>query len=142
MGGRLRRDAKNPLTLVDSSTWIDYLRGASTKASDVLDQLLGRQTLVTGDLILAEVLQGISDDEAFEETRRLLTSVPVIRLGGQEIAIRAAQNFRTLRRLGITVRRTIDTLIATKCIADGYVLLHNDRDFDPFVHYLGLRTFI
>ena len=70
----------------------------------------------------------------------MLTSLTVVELGGQEIAIQAAKNFRTLRKLGVTVRKTIDVIIATRCIEDGYQLLHNDRDFDPFCTYLGLEA--
>jgi len=93
-------------------------------------------------LILTEVLQGIEDDRDFNDVRKLLTSLMVVELGGQEIAIQAAKNFRTLRTRGVTVRKTIDTLIATRCIEDGYDLLHADRDFDPFAKHLGLRTVV
>ena len=70
----------------------------------------------------------------------MLTSLTVVELGGRQIALQAAKNFRALRKLGVTVRKTIDTVIATRCIASGYTLLHNDRDFDPFVKHLGLRV--
>jgi predicted nucleic acid-binding protein len=79
-------------------------------------------------------------DHEFNQARRLLTSLVVVELGGQEVAIQAAKNVRTLRARGITIRKTIDTVIATRCIESGYVLLYSDRDFDPFVHYLGLRS--
>jgi predicted nucleic acid-binding protein len=125
---------------VDSSVWIDYFRGASNPPAETLDQLLSQEPLAIGDLILAEVLQGFSEDAAFAYARKLLTSLTIVELGGEEIALQAAQNFRALRRLGVTVRKTIDTIIATYCIANGYSLLHNDRDFDPFVDHLGLRV--
>jgi predicted nucleic acid-binding protein len=102
--------------------------------------LLSRELLAIGDLILTEVLQGFENDRDFNEARKLLTSLTVVELGGQEIAIQAAKNFRTLRRLGVTIRKTIDTLIATRCIESGFHLLHNDRDFDPFARHLGLRV--
>ena len=70
----------------------------------------------------------------------MLTSLEVVELGGQEIAIQAARNFRALRRLGVTVRKTIHTVIATRCIESEYELLHNDRNFDPFAKHLGLRV--
>jgi len=89
---------------------------------------------------LTEVLQGLTDEREFNQARRMLTSLAVIELGGQKIAIQAAKNFRALRRRGVTVRRTIDTVIATRCIESGYTLLHNDRDFDPFAKHLGLRV--
>lgn len=128
------------MILVDSSVWIDYFRGVSTPQADKLDSLLGNEPVVTGDLILAEVLQGFTSDKDFNQARKLLTSLVVIDLCGKDIAIRAAKNFRTLRVLGVTVRKTIDTVIATRCLESGYRLLYDDRDFDPFVQHLGLRS--
>ncbi len=130
------------MILVDSSVWIDYFRGVNNARTGKLDRLLGQEPLAIGDLILTEVLQGFSDPKAFHEVRRLLTSLTVIELGGQKIAIQAARNFRALRRLGVTVRKTIHTIIATQCIASRYDLLHNDRDFDAFADHLGLRVVI
>ena len=128
------------MILVDSSAWIDYFKGTITTQTDSLDRLLGRQVLAVGDLILVEVLQGFDDERDFKNALRILTSLPVVELGGEEIAIQAAKNFRSLRKLGVTVRKTIDTVIATRCIESGYQLLHNDRDFDPFEKHLGLRV--
>jgi predicted nucleic acid-binding protein len=128
------------LILVDSSVWIDYFRGVLTAQTETLDRLLGRQLLAIGDLILIEVLQGFDNEEGFNQAKRLLTSLAIVELGGLEIAVQAARNLRALRQLGFTVRKTIDTVIATRCIESGYDLLHNDRDFDPFVAYLGLRV--
>ena len=128
------------MILVDSSVWIDYFNGTITAQTEVLDGLLGRQPLAIGDLILTEVLQGFDQERDFNEARKMLTSLMVVELGGQEIAIQAAKNFRRLRRLGVTPRKTIDTVIATRCIESGYDLLHSDRDFDPFAKYLGLRV--
>lgn len=128
------------MILVDSSVWIDYFRGNPTPQADTLDKLLGSEPLVIGDLILTEVLQGFSTDRDFNQTKKLLTSLTVINLGGQDIAIQAAKNYRTLRALGIIVRKTIDSIIATRCIESGYTLLHSDRDFDAFATHLGLRT--
>ncbi len=128
------------MILVDSSVWIDYFRGTVTPQTEKLDSLLGQQPLAIGDLILTEVLQGFDDERDFNVARKMLTSLRVVELGGKEIAIQAAKNFRALRRLGVTVRKTIDTVIATRCIEDGYDLLHADRDFDPFAKHLGLRT--
>jgi predicted nucleic acid-binding protein len=128
------------LILVDFSVWIDHFRGAITPQTEKLDGLLGREPLVIGDLILTEVLQGFADERDFNAARKMLTSLKVVDLGGQEIAIQAARNFRTLRMLGVSVRKTIDSVIATRCIESGYDLLHNDRDFDPFAKYLGLRV--
>jgi predicted nucleic acid-binding protein len=128
------------LILVDSSVWIDYFNGAVTPQTDKLDRLLGREPLAIGDLILTEVLQGFHDDRDFAKARKLLTSLTVIQIGGSDIAITAAENFRALRKLGVTVRKTIDTFIATRCIEGGYDLLHSDRDFEPFAQHLGLRV--
>ncbi|MCX6603590.1 MAG: PIN domain nuclease [Acidobacteria bacterium] len=128
------------MILVDSNVWIDYFRGTANPQTDKLDLLLGREPLAIGDLILTEVLQGFDHDRDFRQAREMLTSLTVVELGGQEIAIQAAKNFRTLRKLGITVRKTIDVLIATRCIESGYELLHNDRDFDAFQRHLGLRS--
>ncbi len=128
------------MILVDSSVWIDYFRGAETLQCERLDALLGDEPLAIGDLILTEVLQGFTSDKDFNQARKLLTSLVVIDLGGREIALQAARNFRTLRAFGVTVRKTIDTLIATRCIESGLTLLHADRDFEPFVIHLGLRS--
>lgn len=128
------------MILVDSSVWFDYFKGALTPQTDKLDSLLGVEPLAVGDLILTEVLQGFDNDRDFEAARRLLTSLTVVEIGGLDVAIAAAENFRVLRKLGVTVRKTIDTVIATRCIRDGFDLLHSDRDFEPFTKYLGLRV--
>jgi predicted nucleic acid-binding protein len=125
---------------VDSSVWIDYLRGLVTPQTDLLDRLLAAEPLTIGDLILAEVLQGCRDDRTFETVRKRLSALTVVELGGEAIAIQAAKNFRYLRERGCTARKTIDTIIATRCIEDGYELLHSDRDFDFFAQHLGLKT--
>lgn len=128
------------MVFVDSSVWIDYFRGASTRETDKLDGLLGNEPLATGDLVITEVLQGFATDEDFNEAEALLSSLTVIKLGGRNIAVQAARNYRRLRALGITVRKTIDTTIATRCIEDDLALLYSDRDFDPFVAHLDLRS--
>ena len=128
------------MILVDSSVWIDYFRGTVTPQTDKLDSLLGIEPIATGDLVLTEVLQGFSSDRDFKQAEKLMTSLVIVDLAGQEMAIQAAKNFRTLRSLGITVRKTIDTVIATRCIESGLPLLYSDRDFDPFVEHLGLRS--
>lgn len=126
------------MILVDSSVWIDYFRGASTPQSDRLDQLLGVEPLAIGDLILTEVLQGFTRQREFDQALALLGSLTSVEIGGQDVAVQAARNFRALRALGVTARKTIDTLIATRCIVSGYPLLFSDRDFEPFVEHLGL----
>jgi predicted nucleic acid-binding protein len=127
------------LILVDSSVWIDYFNGVVTPQTNKLDDLLGREPVIIGDLILTEVLQGFADDAEFKKVKGLLTSLTVVALGGEEIAIKAATHFRALRKLGFTVRKTIDCIIAARCIHDGYELLHHDKDFDPFVKHLALH---
>jgi predicted nucleic acid-binding protein len=126
--------------LVDSSVWIDFFRGTETAQTQQLDVLLGTEPLAVGDLILAEVLQGFSSEKDFNQAKKLLLGLDVVEIGGQDVAIQAAKNFRTLRQQGVTIRKTIDTLIATRCIESGYALLYSDRDFDPFVEHLGLRS--
>lgn len=128
------------MILVDSSVWIDYFRGDVTPQSDRLDQLLSSELLLIGDLILTEVLQGFVSERDFNQAKTLLTALPVVPLVGPHVALQAARNFRHLRARGVTVRKTIDTLIATSCIENGYTLLYSDRDFDPFVEQLGLLS--
>ena len=128
------------MILVDSSVWIDYFRGTITVQTERLDALLGSEPLAVGDLVLTEVLQGFNSERDFNQACKLLTSLEVVEIGGQEIAIQAARHFRTLRLLGVTVRKTIDTLIATFCIEKNYALLYSDRDFEPFVERLGMRS--
>ncbi|HEX4809073.1 MAG TPA: PIN domain nuclease [Bryobacteraceae bacterium] len=140
MAGGSRCDEERPLILVDSSLWIGYFKGTVTAQTETLDQLLGQEPLAIGDLILTNVLQGFDNERDFHDARKMLTTLVVVELGGKEIAIQAAKNFRTLRRLGVTARKTIDVVIATRCIESGYALLHNDRDFDPFAKHLGLRV--
>ncbi|WP_299822069.1 PIN domain nuclease [uncultured Jannaschia sp.] len=128
------------MILVDSSVWIDYLRGTSNAETDLLDELLGAEPVAIGDLILTEVLQGIGPDHAFEQARTLFSALDFVEIAGPSIALEAARNFRRLRAKGITVRKTIDTLIATRCIRDAIPLLFTDRDFQPFVDHLGLMS--
>ena len=128
------------MILVDSSVWVDYFRGTPTPQADKLDELLGAEPLAIGDLILVEVLQGFSSEQDFHHAKRLLSTLVPVDIGGHDIAIQAVSNHRALRALGVNPRKTIDTMIATRCIASGYLLLHNDRDFEPFVRHLGLRS--
>ena len=128
------------MILVDSSVWIDYFKGIPSPQTDRLDTLLGKQPVLTGDLILTEVLQGFRNDRDFNQAKTLLTSLDVIELGGRDVAIHAARNFRKLRSIGVTARKTTDTVIATRCIESDFALLYSDRDFDPFVEHLSLRS--
>ena len=128
------------MVLVDSSVWIDYLRGATTRETQTLDSLLSEDTVAVGDLIVMEVLQGVRGDKTFDRVRDELETFALIEIGGYDIALQAAKNYRALKARGISVRKTIDTLIATRCIEDGIPLLHSDRDFEPFVEHLGLKS--
>lgn len=127
------------MILVDSCVWIDWFRGRATAEADRLDGLIGEADLLVGDLILAEVLQGFADDRQFAAALDALGRFALISIGGGEIALAAARHHRALRALGVTVRKTIDTLIAARCLADGLALLSSDRDFDPFTRHLGLQ---
>lgn len=128
------------MILVDSSVWIDFFRNKPTLQAEWLDRNLGIEGLVVGDLILAEVLQGFQDDRGFNEAKRLLGQLEQLDIVGADLAIEAARNYRKLRAAGVTVRGTVDVLIATRCIADGLRLLHSDRDFEAFEQRLGLRV--
>lgn len=128
------------MILVDSSVWVDYFRAADTPQVALLDSLLGRMPIAVGDLIAAEVLQGVRDDRQYTWVKKTLDLFDHVDLVGYALAVRASEHYRVLRAKGITIRKTIDTLIATRCIEDGLSLLHADRDFDPFVEHLGLRT--
>lgn len=128
------------MILVDSSVWIDYFRSADTPQVALLDSLFGRSPLAVGDLIAAEVLQGVRDEEQFKLVKNTLEAFEHIDLVGYGLAVKAAENYRLLREMGITVRKTIDTLIATRCIEDGLTLLHADKDFLPFTEHLGLKV--
>jgi predicted nucleic acid-binding protein len=126
--------------LVDSSVWIDYFRSADTPQVVLLDSLFGRSPLAVGDLIAAEVLQGVRDEREFKLVKKTLEAFDHIDLVGYGLAVKASENYRTLRAMGITIRKTIDTLIATRCIEDGLTLLHADKDFLPFAEHLGLKV--
>ncbi len=128
------------MILVDSSVWIDYFNGKETLATKKLDGLLGVQPVCTGDLILAEVLQGFRQDADYQAAKNLLCSLPIVAMVNTDISLKSADNFRLLRKQGITIRKTIDTLIATYCIETGLSLLHSDKDFQPFQQFLGLMT--
>ena len=128
------------MILVDSSVWIDFFRNNPTAQAEWLDRNLGTEGLVVGDLILAEVLQGFKDDRGFNEAKRVLGQLEQIEIAGFDVAVEAARNYRKLRSLGVTVRGTVDVLIATRCLTSGLRLLHSDRDFDAFEKHLALRV--
>jgi len=128
------------MILVDSSVWIDYFNGKVTLKTDWLDSALGREPIVIGDIILTEVLQGFQTDKDFKTAKKLLLNFPFMEMLGQELAIESALNYRYLRKKGVTIRKTIDVIIGTFCLHHQFVLLHDDRDFDPIEKYLKLGT--
>ena len=130
------------MILVDSSVWIDYLNDLDTPQTLKLDAILVTKRVAIGDLIMTEVLQGSPNDKYFNTTLNLFGRLDFLVIGGHEVAVEAAYNHRKLRSLGFTVRKTIDALIATRCILGGIELLHNDRDFLPFEKFLGLKSVI
>ena len=127
------------MILVDSSVWVDYFRSADTPQVALLDSMFGRTRIAVGDLVAAEVLQGVRDEKEYKLVKKVFDSFTHLDLGGYDLALQASENYRVLRAKGITIRKTIDTLIATRCIEDGLTLLHSDRDFVPFAKHLGLR---
>ena len=128
------------MILVDSSVWIDYFRSAETSQVALLDSLLGRSQLAVGDLIAAEVLRGVRDEREFKWVKKTLDAFDHVDLAGYDLAVRAAENYRSLRAKGVTIRKTIDAIIATRCIENDLTLLHADRDFLPFVEHFGLKV--
>ena len=127
------------MILVDSSVWVDYFNGRLTRETDHLDSLLGVEPVAIGDLILTEVLQGFRVDSDYESAKELLSSFTLHDLLGAGLAVKTADNYRALRKKGVTVRKTADAIIATFCIERGMPLLYSDRDFDPFVKHLALK---
>lgn len=128
------------MILIDSSVLIDYFNGTTNWQVEKLNTLLGKEFLTIGDYILTEVLQGFRNDKDFHKAKNILKPFPCFDLCGDNIAIKSAQNFRYLRKRGITVRKTIDSIIATYCIENNLLLLHNDNDFKPFEKYLKLQV--
>lgn len=127
------------MILVDTSVWIDYLNGTENSYTDALDAGIADGIVAMGDLIFLEILQGIRDDREYEITRRSLETLEQFEMLGTALAAKSAENFRALRKKGVTIRKTADVIIATFCIDRGLPLLFTDRDFLPFVQHLGLR---
>jgi predicted nucleic acid-binding protein len=129
------------MIIVDSSVWIDYFNGQDTAQTNTLDVLLDVEPVAIGDLILTEVLQGFRSDIDFKTAKELMLALTIYEMLSVETAIAAAENFRALRKRGLTVRKTNDVIIATFCIQQNHALLFSDRDFEPFVKHLGLKAF-
>ena len=126
------------MILVDSSVWVDYFNGVRSRETDFLDSTLGIEPVAIGDLILTEVLQGFRSDPDYQTAKSLLLGLTIFDLLGKDLAVTAADNYRSLRRRGVTVRKTVDCIIATFCIERSLPLLYTDRDFEPFAKSLGL----
>lgn len=128
------------MVIVDTTVWIDFYRGTENLETDWLQTQLGQITLSLTDVILCEILQGIGNERQFQEVREDLSRYYIFNTGGEELALASARNYRLLRERGRTVRKTIDCLIATFCLQEGFSLLHRDRDFDAFEEHLGLQV--
>ncbi|MBI5825751.1 MAG: PIN domain nuclease [Chloroflexi bacterium] len=128
------------MLVVDTSVWVDYFNGVENPQTDFLNAILDKTPILIGDLILAEVLQGFRHDPDFEKVRRLLGKFLQESMVDPVLAVQSARNYRFLRQKGVTVRKTIDSLIATFCIENDHELLHNDSDFDGYEKHLGLRV--
>ena len=128
------------MILVDSSIWIDYFNGTVNKKTDWLDESMGIEPVIMGDIVLTEVLQGFQNDNDFKNAKKLLLEIPFMDMIGQELAIKSAMNYRALRQKGITIKKTIDVMIGSFCIHNNFFLLHNDKDFDPLEKYLKLKV--
>jgi predicted nucleic acid-binding protein len=128
------------MLIVDSTVWVDYFNGVKNQQTDYLYQIADKTPILIGDLILAEVLQGFRNDTDFETARRIFGKFLQVEMVNPDLAVQSARNYRSLRRKGITVRKTIDSLIATYCIENEHDLLHNDSDFDGYEKHLGLSV--
>ena len=126
------------MIVVDSSVWIDYFTGTDNKQTDKLDNILGLKPVAIGDLILTEVLQGFRHGKDYKSARALFEGVTIFEMLGTDMALKSADNFRALRKKGVTVRKTADVIIASFCIERKLPLLFSDKDFKPFVKHLGL----
>lgn len=129
------------MIFLDSTVLIDYFIGNETWQVKVLDSILGKELIVIGDYVLVEVLQGFKNDKEFQKTKTILLSFPCYDIGGKDIAIQSANNYRYLRKKGITIKKTIDTMIATFCIVNDFTLLHNGKDFEAFEKYHNLKVY-
>ena len=127
------------MILVDSSVWIDYFNGTETTETELLDEFLTTDTICIGDMILAEVLQGFRSVRDYNLAKEMLLDLPIYQIMTPELAIVGADNYRKLRKKGITIRKSVDNWIATFCIQNKIPLLFSDKDFNPYVEHLGLR---
>lgn len=130
------------MILVDTSVWIDYFNGIKNRQTESLDRILTEQTVLIGDIILTEILQGFNSNKDFRLAKQALDPLDCVHLGGKSLAIKAASDFRFLRSKGVTIRKTVDMLIGRWCIEHNVELLHNDKDFDQIATQLPLRIYM
>lgn len=130
------------MILVDTSVWIDYFNGIENKQTENLDRILSEQSVLIGDIILTEILQGFDSDKEFRLAKQALDPLDCVHLGGKSLAIKAASDFRFLRSKGVTIRKTVDMLIGSWCIEHEVELLHNDKDFDQIAAQLPLQIYV
>jgi predicted nucleic acid-binding protein len=128
------------MIVADTSVWIDYLKGIKAPHTNILDQDLLNNRIITGDIIIAEFLQGFKNEKDYHQAKEIMDALKYYDFIGKKIAYKTAKNFRTLRKKGITIRKTTDVIIATFCIENNFQLIHNDRDFDSMEQYLGLKV--
>lgn len=128
------------MIVADTSVWIDYVRGIQTKQTDILDTELLNGRVATGDIIIVEFLQGFREEKDLKAAKMIMDRLEYHDFLGKEMALLAAENYRKLRMLGVTPRKTINVIIGTFCMENGFELLHSDRDFDPMEKYLGLKV--
>ena len=128
------------MIVVDSSIWIDYFNGKTNRKTDWFDRALGTEPIIVGDIIMTEVLQGFQSDKDYKIAKQLLMEFPFMEMLGRELALKSALNYRSLRKNGVTVRKTIDVMIGTFCIENNFTLLHNDKDFIPLEKHLKLKV--
>lgn len=129
------------MILVDTSVWIDYFNGIKNRQTESLDRMLFERTVLIGDIILTEILQGFDSDKEFRLAKQALDPLDCVHFGGKSLAIKAASNFRFLRSKGVTIRKTVDMLIGSWCIEHEVELLHNDKDFDQIATLLPLKIY-
>ncbi len=130
------------MIIADTSVWIDYFNGKVDSYTDELDKQLNEGNVVLGDLILLEILQGIKSDKEYSKTKKILETLDQYEMLGQSMVTRCANNYRQLRKQGMTIRKTADVIIATFCIENKIPLLFTDRDFKPFVEHCGLISVV
>ena len=128
------------MILVDTSVWIDYFNDITNSATDKLDACLGNEMVAIGDIILLEVLQGFRSDKDYQTAKNLMESLTIYEMLGKQAVYGCAENYRKLRKKGITIRKTTDVIIASFCIKKDLPLLFTDKDFEPFVKNLGLKS--